>query len=252
MHVWRFRFACLAACCSISWLVPGASWAQDTSGKDVTVEVGAKQASKFPRYSLFAQKWQDDQWIPREARRFPQHIRDQADKGWQLRMLALHEVVSAGEDAVPFLLERLESGEAHERILAAQALGFLARHAPAEPLLKALQDDTNTAVQLYAVDALGMRGDGQLAERFANVADEIRNRDVRKHISYAEQRKGVAIDEAIVQKLAAWKPDNLNSARLGKPAPDFELATVGGKQKIKLSDYRGKKSVVLVFIYGDT
>lgn len=35
--------------------------------------------------------------------------------------------------------------------------------------------------------------------------------------------------------------------RIDEPAPDFTLATHDGKQKITLSDFRGKKPVVLVF-----
>jgi peroxiredoxin len=40
-------------------------------------------------------------------------------------------------------------------------------------------------------------------------------------------------------------------ARIGKPAPDFHLKSVDGKE-IHLSQFRGKQAVVLVFIYGDT
>ena len=35
--------------------------------------------------------------------------------------------------------------------------------------------------------------------------------------------------------------------KLGQPAPNFELATLDGKRRIKLSSYRGKKPVVLIF-----
>jgi peroxiredoxin len=37
--------------------------------------------------------------------------------------------------------------------------------------------------------------------------------------------------------------------KVGEPAPDFELVAVAGKQrqKIKLSEFRGKKNVVLAF-----
>ena len=39
--------------------------------------------------------------------------------------------------------------------------------------------------------------------------------------------------------------------KVGAPAPEISLpATSGGE--IKLSDFRGKKSVILVFVYGDT
>ena len=43
----------------------------------------------------------------------------------------------------------------------------------------------------------------------------------------------------------------MNSAVIGKPAPDIAMPTFGG-ETIRLSDFRGKKAVVLVFIYGDT
>ena len=243
-------FACFAICLSVGgWLPLRTCCAQDKLGH---VAIPSKHSKMFPKYSNFARTWKDGQWIPREARRFPRHIRDLADTGWRLRMLAMHEVVSAGETAVPFLLERLSSGATHERIFAAQTLGFLAEHAPAEPLLEALSHDSVAAVQLYAADALGMRGDDQLPRRFEELTGRIQNRDVRRHMSYAEQRNGAAVEKAIVEKLAKWNPKNLDSAEKGNLAPDFELATVGGDRTVKLSDYRGKKNVVLVFIYGDT
>jgi len=55
----------------------------------------------------------------------------------------------------------------------------------------------------------------------------------------------------IVARLAKWDASEMDQAEIGKPAPDFELADLTGK-KIKLSDFRGKRPVVLVFIYGDT
>lgn len=211
----------------------------------------ASDETEFPKFAEFADIWQDEQWVPRESRRFPQHIRDLEDTGWQVRMLALHEVVSAAESAVPFLLERLQSGESHERILAAQALGYLAKHVKREPLLEAFANEEDAAVQLYLADALGMRGDAELAQQWEELKGGIRNRDVRRHMGYAEERAGAAVEDAIVEELASWKPDNINTAEVGKPAPEFELSTVGGEQ-VKLSEFRGKKNIVLVFIYGDT
>ena len=45
-------------------------------------------------------------------------------------------------------------------------------------------------------------------------------------------------------------PDTIDLAKVGQPAPDFTLQNATGKA-CTLSDFRGKKSVVLVFIYGD-
>ncbi len=44
-------------------------------------------------------------------------------------------------------------------------------------------------------------------------------------------------------------PTALERVKVGQPAPDFTLANLDGKP-ISLSDYRGKKSAVLVFFRG--
>jgi cytochrome oxidase Cu insertion factor (SCO1/SenC/PrrC family) len=44
-------------------------------------------------------------------------------------------------------------------------------------------------------------------------------------------------------------PTDLERIKVGQPAPDFTLENVDGKQ-VSLSDFRGKKSVVLVFYRG--
>lgn len=44
-------------------------------------------------------------------------------------------------------------------------------------------------------------------------------------------------------------PTDLERVSVGEPAPDFTLAALDGR-RISLSDYRGKKDVVLVFYRG--
>jgi cytochrome oxidase Cu insertion factor (SCO1/SenC/PrrC family) len=44
-------------------------------------------------------------------------------------------------------------------------------------------------------------------------------------------------------------PTDLNRIKVGQPAPDFSLEDAGGRA-ITLSDFRGKKTVVLVFYRG--
>lgn len=38
-----------------------------------------------------------------------------------------------------------------------------------------------------------------------------------------------------------------NAPRVGEPAPDFELQTADGQRTVKLSDFRGRRPVVLIF-----
>ena len=45
------------------------------------------------------------------------------------------------------------------------------------------------------------------------------------------------------------KPTDLNRIKINQPAPDFSLEAADGKV-MTLSDFRGKKSVVLVFYRG--
>ena len=44
-----------------------------------------------------------------------------------------------------------------------------------------------------------------------------------------------------------WKVANRGALRVGDPAPDFDLPTVDGRSRVKLSALRGGKHVVLVF-----
>ena len=101
--------------------------------------------------------------------------------------------------------------------------------------------------------ALAMPSFGQGTPRTALAAlqKSEKNRDVRKHFAYAQERKAAGVDPSIVRSLRAWDPKTMNTAKVGKPAPDFTLKTVSGKL-IRLSQFRGKQPVVLVFIYGDT
>jgi len=46
-----------------------------------------------------------------------------------------------------------------------------------------------------------------------------------------------------------FPPTDLNRIKVGQPAPDFSLEDIDGKV-ITLSDFRGKKTVVLVFYRG--
>lgn len=45
------------------------------------------------------------------------------------------------------------------------------------------------------------------------------------------------------------KPTEVDRVKVGQPAPDFTLEDTDGKA-ITLSDFRGKKSVILVFYRG--
>ena len=52
-------------------------------------------------------------------------------------------------------------------------------------------------------------------------------------------------DEEVGMGLVLQRVDNF--PKLGEHAPDFELTTLDGKSTVRLSSFRGRKPVVLVF-----
>lgn len=197
----------------------------------------------------FAGQWDESTWRPKRFR--GGYMRPLDDKGWRARMTALHQLVAQGKQAVPALERALKNGKVPERILAAQALGYLAPHASVDVLLTAAKKDSNAAVRLYAVDSIGMQGKSATKVDWDALAKPERNRDVKKHIRYAKERKGKPVKKSIVEELAKWNPKSLNTAVVGKPAPPFTATTAQGKT-VKSADFKGKSAIVLVFIYGDT
>lgn len=138
-----------------------------------------------------------------------------------------------------------------ERILAAQALGFLAPRAPADRLIEALKSEQHAAVRLYLVDAIGMHGEAAGRVDWPAFLEGEKDRDVRRHVSYVREREGRPVDPGLVEQLKSWDASTIDSAVVGQAAPDFELTSAQG-ERVKLSDFRGVSAVVLIFIYGDT
>ena len=221
----------------------------------LTVGISPLQAEKPDRpvddwLSAVSQKYAEEGWLEKPRFRPQGYMRPADDKGWQTRMLALRAVVSQGRPSIRPLLNALASGDDSQRIFAAQALSYLGSSVPVEPLLFAARGDKVASVRLYAVDALGMRGDAAKTVPWESLRKREKNQDVKKHIGYAIERKNFPVEKKVMQTLTAWNPQTMNTAIVGKPTPDFELRSAGGR-KIRLSSFRGKKAVVLVFIYGD-
>lgn len=198
----------------------------------------------------FQEGWDEELW-QQKFRGKAGYMRADDDRGWQLRMLTLQRLVKHGQKSVPVLLKSLKSGSTPERILAAQALGYLGPQVAFEPLIEAAKSDADPLVRVYAIDSLGMLGCDEQSVDWKALQKAETNRDTRKHINYAIERGGKRIDPTVAAQLTDWDVTTMSSARLGKPAPDFTLNAATG-ETVRLSNFKGKKAVVLVFIYGDT
>jgi hypothetical protein len=74
---------------------------------------------------------------------------------------------------------------------------------------------------------------------------------VKRHLRYALDRDGAPLDRSVAEQLRRWDASGINTAQVGQLAPDFELPQITG-ESTRLAHYRGKQSVVIVFVYGDT
>jgi HEAT repeat protein len=175
---------------------------------------------------------------------------DRGDPGWKVRMEALVRLARLGPATVPVLADALHKGTPSTRELAAQALVVFAEPSTRGTLERAL-GDTKSNVRLYAIQALSMLGKLPRSERY----DKISRSDpcfwgVRPTMAAALVRDDRPNAAALRKALADYDLRTMASARPGEIAPDFTLTNFTGKT-VRLSDFRGKKTVVLRFILFD-
>jgi len=160
-------------------------------------------------------------------------------------MKALVGLARAGPAAVPVLVDALKKGSTSTRELAAQALVFCA-DPRARQALEAALDDPEISVRLYACSALSMFGRLKPAKRYLRLR-EGDHWAVRQNMAFALERDDRPDAAALRKVLANYDLAAMGSGRVGGLAPDFTLGDLQGKTH-RLSDFRGKKGVLLVFL----
>ena len=169
---------------------------------------------------------------------------------WKMHMECLVTLAKAGPAAVPVLLDALKTGSPDSRALAGQALVFLA-DARARPALEQAVEDKERDVRLYAIRALGRLGQLEAKPNYRHIADKDASAGVRFEMTFALTRDDKPDPGAIRKNLSSYDLTRMDSAHLNKAAPDFALTDTSGTTW-HLSVFRGKKSVVLVFLIGTT
>ncbi len=186
----------------------------------------------------FAKDWPDDRTM----------YRTEGDSSWTAYALTLSRLVALGDKAVPAIIAASNSPSVQVRAMCARTLGFL-NSKTAVPSLIELLEDKNPAVALLAADSLGQIQDSTGLEALRAARKKQTNGDVLLHISKALERK-VPLEDGVQEQVIQITPETIDSAEVGQLAPEFTLQDATGK-KWQLKNFRGKKSVVLVFIYGD-
>lgn len=167
---------------------------------------------------------------------------------WKTYALTMKRLVALRDEAVPGLVKACDDPDFQVRALSARVLGYLQAKS-AVPKLIELLNDKQAPVALLAADSLGQIRDprGLAALRKARAREK--RGDVLLHINKSLERKA-PLESDVVDQILKIDEKSIDSAHVGQLAPDFTLLDADGK-RWTLSDLRGEKSVVLVFIYGD-
>jgi len=199
--------------------------------------VGTEESKGVLR--AFGNDWPED--------RVPYRVEEDTES-WKAYALALKQLVAMGEKAVPGLIEGCDDTNFQIRALSARVLGYLQAKASVPKLIELLSDK-KAQVALAAADSLGQIQDPKGLEALRSARDSETRGDVLLHINKSLDRK-VPLEDGVLEQILKIDRESIDSAKVGLSAPDFTLQDTEGKTWT-LSDQRGKKSVVLVFIYGD-
>jgi HEAT repeat protein len=155
-----------------------------------------------------------------------------------------------GPAAVPVLIDCLKNQKAapDTRALAAQALGFLADVRARPVLLQAIEDKDGT-VAAYARKALGRLGRLKATPKLRELAGKDATSSAYIDLMFVFTRDDEPNPEPIRKALREYDLARMDSAQVGKPAPDFTLADASGKTW-RVRDFRGKQAVALIFLVG--
>jgi HEAT repeat protein len=175
---------------------------------------------------------------------------EEGNGDWKVRMEALVSLAKVGPPAAPVLVEALKDGRPATREFAAQALVLFA-DANTRPALERALADPKPGVRLYAIQALSMLGPlPRTKENERILTGDPAFWSVRTMMAAALERADRPNQAELRKALADYEPSKMDRARNGEVAPDFTLTDFTGKA-YRLSQFRGKKAVVLRFILYD-
>lgn len=149
------------------------------------------------------------------------------DQDWRVRTLAVRDLVRLGPAGTPAL------------ITVAALEGVLIK-------------DVDSVVRSQAAIALGQIGQNSSLTAVQSAQKEDKSKDVQHQAelaAYAIEHGKTATPE-LAKSYAALDESTFGRVQVGKPASDFQLIDTEGKTW-RLSDYHGKKPVVLIWVFAD-
>jgi hypothetical protein len=165
-------------------------------------------------------------------------------QGWQDRVALEHEIISAAD--LPALRAALKDEDQFVRSIAARALGILGDKDSAAALADLAKNDPQYMVRIRAVESLGLL---KLQPEVIEAARKDKDLGVQWVANLAAGQLLSDTDYAALMReayAADLKREDIGSAQVGRPAPDFTAWTIDG-ETFKLSDVLGKQPIAIYF-----
>jgi hypothetical protein len=166
------------------------------------------------------------------------------EKGWKDRVAADYAVINDAD--LKSLRAALGDGDPFVRAIAAYALGVREDQASADALAELVKSDKEYVVRIRAIEALALL---KMKPEVIELAKKDRDPGVPfvAKLVAGQIKSDRDYAKEIRQSYAAGiKLEEMGSAVVGKPAPDFTTLTIDGKA-FQLSSVLGKKPIAIYF-----
>lgn len=179
-------------------------------------------------------------------------IADLDDQDWRVRLLAVRDLVRAGDEAVDAILAGLSDEHVQVRYLSAMALGVLRATQALPALERTLKEDDQAVVRSQAAIALGQINDKVALETLEDRLANDPSKDVRHQceLSIDQLNKGREATEALRTAYRKLDPKTFETVKVNQPAPEFTLNDTEGKPHNPIKQ-RGDDWVVLIWVFAD-
>lgn len=177
---------------------------------------------------------------------------DLDDRDWLVRTLAVRDLVRAGLPAESEIVAALEHSNAHVRHVAVMSLGIVRSTNAVARLEAVLLKDPDDVVRSQVAQALSQIGQSRSLDVLRLALKDDKSKDVRHQAELALHaiEHGHAATPELAAAYRALDERRFGRAKVGEPAPDFQLPDTDGRVW-KLADFRGRKPVVLIWIFAD-
>ena len=179
-------------------------------------------------------------------------IADLSNNDWQVRLLAVRDLVRGGNKNTQVIISGLSDKSVHIRQVCAMALGILRSNEAINRLEQVVNHDENTVVRSQAVIALGQIESKNSLSLLREKLTSDPSRDVRHQCELAiyQIEKQMGTTEEQLSAFLSLDESTFNSVHPGSVAPDFRLEDTDGKEW-KLSQFRNEKWVILIWVFAD-